>query len=188
MGQYFSSNFTFFFCLTWLFPHVKSEYGLTTSDAALYAALPLLAGAVGNWCSGFLVDRIYARGQWARSRKIPAMIGFFLAAVGLIGSIYMETVLPAVLFLSVAIFGADMTLSPSWSFCTDIGKRHAGAISGTMNMAGNVGAFLTALAFPYIQDWAGSVRPFFFLGAGLNLLAILCWSFMRPEKPIQSYE
>ena len=26
MGQYFCSNFTFFFALTWLFPHIKTEY------------------------------------------------------------------------------------------------------------------------------------------------------------------
>lgn len=28
MGQYFGSNFTFFFCLTWLLPHLKSKYSL----------------------------------------------------------------------------------------------------------------------------------------------------------------
>ena len=182
MGQYFCSNFTFFFALTWLFPHVKSTYGLETVEAAFYAAAPLLAGAFGNWFSGWWVDRIYAAGHWTRSRRLPAVVGFLLAGLGLVGSVYMDTALGAVFFLSIAIFGADMTLSPSWSFCVDIGRRHSGAVSGTMNMAGNIGSFITALAFPYLQAWTGSVTPFFFVGAGLNVLAVLFWFAMRPER------
>ena len=187
MMQYFCSNFTFFFCLTWLFPHLKSQYALDTMEAGLYSSAPLVFGALGNWLSGWWVDRIYKQGQWQRSRRLPAMVGFALAAVGLVASIYMETPLSAIAFLSIAIFGADMTLSPSWSFTVDIGKEHAGAVSGTMNMAGNIGAFLTALAFPYLQSWTGSVTPFFFLGAVLNLIAIGLWTFMKSDKSLEEY-
>ncbi len=187
MLQYFSSNFTFFFCLTWLFPYIKDTYELEAMQAGFYASAPLLFGAAGNWFSGFLVDRIYARGKWKLSRQLPAMVGFLLAAVGLLASLYMDTVSGAVLFLSIAIFGADMTLSPSWAFCVDIGKDHAGAVSGTMNMAGNLGSFLTALAFPYLQDWTGSVGPFFFIGACLNLLALVVWYFLDPRKALTKH-
>lgn len=184
MGQYFCSNFTNFFALTWLFPHIKSEYNLEAVEAGFYTAIPLVFGASGNWFSGALSDQIFRRGNWDRSRKLPASIGFVLAAIGLIGSIYMDTALGAVIFLSLAIFGADMTLPPSWSFCADIGKRHSGAVSGTMNMAGNLGAFITALTFPYLQAWTGSTTPFFIVGAVLNVLAIVFWLNMRPQKPI----
>jgi ACS family glucarate transporter-like MFS transporter len=112
------------------------------------------------------------------------MIGFSLAALGLLGSLQMETPLSAIIFLSIAIFGADMTLSPSWSFCVDIGGRYAGTVSGTMNMAGNIGSFVTALAFPYLKDWTGSATPFFVLGALLNILAIGLWLKMDPKKPL----
>lgn len=184
MVQYFCSNFTFFFCLTWLFPYVKAEYSLELVEAGLYSSVPLLAGAVGNWFSGWLVDRLYRQGKWALSRRIPAMIGFACAGIGMVASLYMGSVEGAIACLSLAVFGADMTLSPSWSFCTDIGKSNAGTVSGTMNMAGNVGAFITALAFPYLKDWTGSVEPFFFIGAGLNILAIILWLQMEPEQAI----
>ena len=184
MGQYFASNFTFFFALTWLFPHLKAEYNLEAVEAGFYASAPLVFGAVGNWVSGWMVDFIYKRGHWNASRIIPAVIGFTLAAIGLIGSVYMQEAVWAVVFLSMAIFGADMTLSPSWSLCVDIGKEHAGMVSGTMNMAGNIGSFITALAFPYLQAWTGSVTPFFFVGSGLNILAILMWTQMRSDRAI----
>ncbi|MEL6922789.1 MAG: MFS transporter [Bacteroidota bacterium] len=184
MGQYFASNFTFFFALTWLFPYLKRTYQLEAMEAGWYAAAPLVCGAFGNWVAGYLTDAIYKKGNWNASRIVPACIGFALAAVGLLGSIYMDTAFGAVLFLSIAIFGADMTLPPSWSLCVDIGRTSAGAVSGTMNMAGNVGSFITALAFPYLMAWTDSPRPFFFIGAALNVLAIFFWLRIRPDTPI----
>ena len=182
MAQYFCSNFTFFFCLTWLFPHIKSTYHLDSMEAGLYASAPLLCGALGNWFSGWLVDRTYKKGKWALSRKLPAIIGFALAAFGIIMSIFMNEVNGAIIFISIAVFGADMTLSPSWSTCVDIGKEHSGAVSGTMNMAGNLGSFITALAFPYLIAFTGSVTPFFILAAVLNVLAIFFWMNIRADE------
>jgi ACS family glucarate transporter-like MFS transporter len=99
MGQYFASNFTFFFSLTWLFPHIKSEYGLDAVEAGFYASAPLVFGALGNYFSGFLVDKIYSKGMWRLSRRLPAILGFALATIGLIASLYMETAFGAVVFL-----------------------------------------------------------------------------------------
>lgn len=184
MIQYIGSNFIFFFMLTWLFPYIKEKYELGLVATGFYAMLPLLAGAVGNWVSGYTVDAIYKTGKWKLSRQLPAIIGFVLVVIGIISSLYMDTALGAVLCLSVAIFGADMTLSPSWSFCMDIGKEHSGKVSGMMNMAGNLGAFTTALAFPYLIEWTGSTDPFFFVAAFLGLVSIVAWLFMDSTKPI----
>ncbi|MBN2633672.1 MAG: MFS transporter [Bacteroidales bacterium] len=184
MGQYFGSNFTFFFCLTWLLPHLKSKYNLEIVEAGFYASAPLIFGAIGNWVSGFLVDFIYRKGNWKMSRRVPAVTGFTLVIIGLVGSTLQQNIAGSVFFLSLAVFGADMTLSPSWSFCIDIGKRHSGTVSGTMNMAGNLGSFVTALAFPYLKVWTGSVVPFFVTGAVLALLSIVCWLNMDVTKEI----
>ncbi|MHB8897170.1 MAG: MFS transporter [Thermoguttaceae bacterium] len=185
MIQYFCSNFTFFFALTWLFPHLKETYQLDSLTTGFYTSAPFLGGAVGSICAGLLIDRIYQRGNWQLSRRLPAMIGFALAAVGLLMSLRMETAPGAVAWFTVAIFGADMTLSPSWSFCTDIGRENAGAVSGTMNMAGNVGSLVTSLAFPYLLQWSGSTTPFFYVAAGLNGLAILLWARMKSDRPLE---
>ncbi|WP_344786829.1 MFS transporter [Postechiella marina] len=184
MIQYVSSNFIFFFMLTWLFPYIKDKYELTLVAAGWYAMLPLLAGALGNWVSGYTVDAIYKKGKWKLSRQLPATIGFILVVIGILSSLFMDTPLGAVLCLSVAIFGADMSLSPSWSFCMDIGEENSGKVSGVMNMAGNLGAFSTSLAFPYLVKWTGSTEPFFYIAAGLGFVAIICWSFMNPDKKV----
>jgi ACS family glucarate transporter-like MFS transporter len=184
VGQYFCSNFTNFFALTWLFPYLKDKYQLESLEAGWYAVTPFIAGALGNWVSGYLVDSIYKQGQWNRSRRLPAILGFALAVTGLVGSLFMDTPLGAVAFLSMAIFGADMTIPPSWALCVDIGKKNSGTVSGTMNMAGNIGSFVTALAFPYIAAWTGSMDYFFYVAAGLNALAILMWLQLKADKGI----
>ncbi|MDA1276156.1 MAG: MFS transporter [Verrucomicrobia bacterium] len=186
MTQYFCSNFTFFFCLTWLFPYLKKTYDLSSIEAGWYSAAPFFAGAVGNVFAGALIDWIYRKGRWKVSRQMPAMMGFALAALGLLVSLRMNSAGFAVFWFSIAIFGADMTLAPSWAFCTDIGRDHAGAVSGTMNMAGNIGSFVTSLAFPYLLAWTGTPTVFFYVAAGLNLLAIAMWTAVKPEQPLKT--
>lgn len=186
MIQYIGSNFIFYFTLTWLFPYIKVKYDLNLVTTGLYAMLPLLAGAVGNWTSGFMVDAIYKKGNWKLSRQLPATIGFILVVLGVLSSLFMETPLGAVLCLSVAIFGADMTLSPSWSFCMDIGEENSGKVSGMMNMAGNIGAFITSLAFPYLREWTGTDQTYFYIAAALGFIAIFCWYFMNPNQKLSN--
>ena len=90
-----------------------------------------------------------------------------------------------------------MTLSPSWAFCIDIGQENAGAVSGTMNMAGNLGAFASILTFGYLAN--GLIKSgadpnlalagndlFFYICAGLSILSIFAWLFMDPNKSIKT--
>jgi ACS family glucarate transporter-like MFS transporter len=84
---------------------------------------------------------------------------------------------------SLATFGVDMTLSPSWTFCNDIGGASSGAVSGSMNMVGNIGAALSAIIFPMLlNSQTGSANRFFILAAGLNVVAILSWCLMNPNR------
>lgn len=199
MFQYVGSNFTFYFTLTWMFPYLKEALGSSGMAAGFWAMAPLIGGAIGNWISGIIVDFIYRSNNLRRSRRLPAIIGFVLAAAGVILMTQATTDLTKVLFLTLAIFGADMTLSPSWAFCIDIGKENAGAVSGTMNMAGNLGAFTSILTFGYLTDGLinSGVDPklalagndlFFYICAGLSILSIGAWLLMDPNKSIKTEE
>ena len=186
MVQYFCNNYTFFFALTWMFPYLQEKFRLGAVEAGWLVAVPLATGGVGNWLSGLWVDSIFKKGQWIRSRRIPAITGFVLSAAGLSLTVSMDSIGPAVFCLAVTIFGADMTMSPSWSACTDIGKKNSGLVSGAMNMTGNLGAFATSLAFPYLKDWFGSVDPFFFIGSAMSVIGAYCWLNVDPSKPLIS--
>lgn len=184
MIQYICSNFTFYFSLTWMYPYIQERFQLGLVEAGFYTSIPLIGGAVGNWVAGILVDSIYRKGKWKLSRRLPAIVGFALSAVGMIMVTQVSSPVFSVVFMTLAVLGADMTLSPSWAFCIDVGKENAGVVSGTMNMAGNLGAFVTIIAFPYLFRWTGHYEPFFVICAGLSLVAILMWGSMDPEKSI----
>ena len=84
MFQYFAGNFTFYICISWMHPYLLERYGLTQSEAARYAMVPLLCGAAANWAAGLLVDALYKSSYRTWSRRIPGMTGFVLAAAGIL--------------------------------------------------------------------------------------------------------
>jgi len=182
MVQYFAGNFTFFICLSWMLPYLKKQYALTADQAAGYAMVPLLFATGSLWITGFLVDGLY-RSRWRSwSRRLPAILGFGLAVGGLLALTQAKTPWGAVACFTVATFGADMTISPSWQYCVDIGGKISGTVSGTMNMVGNVGSFVSANVFPWLLSLTGSASTYFTVAAALNAAAILCWLGMRPPK------
>lgn len=179
MTQYFASNFTFFICLSWMHPYLKQEYNLVATQAAAYTMAPLLVGATAQWITGFLVDRLY-RSRWrAWSRRFPAMLGFAVAAGGILAVTEARTAESAAVFFTFATFGADMTISPSWSYCVDVAGRNSGSVSAAMNMLGNIGSFVSANAFPYLYGVTGSANAYFVAAAGLDAAGALCWLRMR---------
>jgi MFS transporter, ACS family, glucarate transporter len=182
MAQYFAGNFTFFICLSWMHPYLKRQYGLTDAETAGYAMAPLLVGAVSQWTAGWVVDRLYASRWRAWSRRLPAMAGFAMATGGVLAVSGMETPLGAALAFTAATFGADLTISPSWSYCADVAGKSAGSVSATMNMVGHLGAFLSANAFPWLLGITGSARAYFVVAAVLNVIAVFCWLGMKSTR------
>ncbi|MHC4171732.1 MAG: MFS transporter [Planctomycetota bacterium] len=192
MVQYFASNVTFFISLTWLPSYIRSQWP-DDPNAIYYSAVPLIFAAFANWIAGSMVTGLFKKGYHVGSRRITAIVGFSLGVVGLI----LATQTKNLDFLStdkaqlywfvfcfgLATFGVDMTLSPSWAFCNDIGGSNSGAVSGSMNMVGNIGAALSAIMFPLmLNEETGSANTFFMLAAGLNFVAIATWCFMNPNR------
>ncbi len=175
MGQYFASNFTFFLCLTWMLPYLMERYHLTRERASWYSMTILLVGATAQWVSGFLTDWLYRRyPRW--SRRAPALTGFTIAAVALLLLTRADSAQMAVGLFTLATFGTEMTISPSWAYCIDIGGGKSGSVSGAMNMVGNLGAFVSASAFPALARWNGGDAGLYFLvAATLNAASAFLW-------------
>ena len=192
MFQYIASNITFFISFTWLQPYLTRQWG---PEAAVYAPIPLIFGMFAHWTSGALVTFLYGKGYHVGSRRIPAVTGFVIGAAGLILTTQAGAAGPLqfVLCFSIAVFGVELTLSPSWSFCMDIGGDKSGAVSGAMNMLGNLGSAFSAIVFPYFvakvtlpyfAEQTGTANSFFVFAAVINVLAAVAWLFMNPKKAI----
>ncbi|HUT45619.1 MAG TPA: MFS transporter [Sedimentisphaerales bacterium] len=192
MLQYFASNVTFFISLTWLPSYIRSQWP-DDPNAIYYSAIPLIFAAFANWIAGSMVTGLFKKGYHVGSRRITAIVGFSLGVIGLILATQTKNLdflvtdkaqlYWFVFCFGLATFGVDMTLSPSWAFCNDIGGANSGAVSGSMNMVGNTGAAMSAIIFPLLlNDETGSANTFFVLAAGLNFVAIVTWCFMNPNR------
>lgn len=182
MVQYFASNVTFFISLTWLPSYLKNQWP-DDPRAIYFSATPLIFAACANWVAGTMVTQLFKRGYHVSSRRATAIVGFGLGVIGLLLATRTDNLYWFIFCFSLATFGVDMTLSPSWAFCNDIGGAHSGAVSGSMNMVGNIGAALSAIMFPFfLNEQTGSANSFFVLAAGINFVAIVAWCFMNPSR------
>jgi MFS transporter, ACS family, glucarate transporter len=192
MFQYIASNITFFISFTWLLPYLVSQWG---KGAEIYAPVPLLFGMTAQWFSGWIATLIYSKGLHVQSRKLPAILGFSISVLGLLLIIILPgtTALSFTLLFSIAVFGVEMTISPSWSMCMDIGGENSGIVSATMNMLGNIGSAISAIIFPFfvasvsvpfIAEKTGTASSFFVFAAVMNVLAIGAWLLVKPGKKI----
>jgi nitrate/nitrite transporter NarK len=76
-----------------------------------------------------------------------------------------------------------MMLPSAWAVCLDVGHRNAGAISGAMNMAGNLGGFLCSIMVGYVASSAGYNAPLFII-SGMLLVSSVLFLQINPEKSI----
>ena len=183
MIQYFAVNFVTFLTLSWMNPYLKRRYALTDMEAATWTIVPFLVSALAQTATGILTDRLF-RSRYKRwCRSFPAILGFSISTVGLLALSGAGTVQAAVAAFAVAAFGAEMVISPSWAFCLDYARERSGVMTGTMNMAGNIGSFVSANAFPALAGANGAGAAYFGLVAALNMIAIACWFRMTRADP-----
>jgi ACS family glucarate transporter-like MFS transporter len=110
------------------------------------------------------------------------MIGFGLGASGVLVIPFVSTPGAAVAGFALATFGVELSISPSWAYCMDIGGKSSGALSGAMNMAGNIGAVVSSNVFPLLYGATGGPGAYFMVAAVLNITGAVCWLGMRSPR------
>jgi predicted MFS family arabinose efflux permease len=173
-----------YFYLGWLPTYLQKGRGLTEQEMGVMASLPFIVGACGNLFGGWLSDRLVkGRGlRWGR-RSVGAT-GLALSAVFMLLAALTPSKMMAVVFLTLGYGCMDCMLPVSWAVCLDVGRKYAGSVSGTMNMAGQVGSFASSVAFGYIVVYFGGNynAPLFPMAAMLLISALF---FLRIDPAEQ---
>lgn len=145
-----------YFYLSWLHTYLQLGRHLSENEMKVAAAIPGVAAVLGILAGGFLSDSLARRHSLRFAR---CSIG----AVSLIGSgglMFAVTVTPhawtAVILLALGLGVMNAMLPVAWSLCVDLGREHSGALSGAMNTAGQLGSFLSSVAFGYLVQFFGS--------------------------------
>jgi ACS family glucarate transporter-like MFS transporter len=105
------------------------------------------------------------------------------AGVMLLVSIQLHNPVASVLAIGLAALCSDLAMPAAWGACMDIGGRHTGALSGSMNMMGNAGGAIAPMVVPLVlaatdNNWNVNMSLFalsYFLGA-------ICWAFINSDE------
>src|SRR5262249_48632574 len=173
-----------YFYLSWLHTYLQKGRGLTEGEMAVFSTLPFLAGACGNLFGGWLSDRLVKSHGVKLGRRIVGTAGLALSAAVMLGAAVTPDKRRAGLFLALGD-GARGCIAPvSWGGWLGGGGKMAGTVSGTMNMAGQVGSFASSVAFGYLVTYFGGYNAPLFPMAALLLISALLFSRIDPTEQL----
>ena len=185
-AQYFAASYSWYFFITWFPKYLLTERGLDVKQSALLAGLPLFLGGFGALTAGWLAPHLSRRfGGMRGVRKGFGAVGFTLGAALLVISTYLKNPYAAVLAIALVSFCNDLMMPGAWAACMDVGGKYCGTLSGTMNMMGNLGGFVSPIVIGYIIQYTGNWNLTFYVTAVIYLLGAVCWLLTDPVTPLE---
>jgi ACS family glucarate transporter-like MFS transporter len=186
MAMYWCYVWGSMFYLTWLPTYLVKGRGFSQAEMAVFASLPFVMGAIGNLAGGVLSDKLAQKYGIKTSRRLVGSVCLALSAMCLFLAAATTGKLAGVVFLALGFGVMDCMLPSAWALCLDIGRDYAGAVSGAMNSAGNLGGTVCSIVFGYLVTASGQYNlPVAVIGTMVMLSAVL---FLRidPDKKIES--
>jgi MFS family permease len=173
-AMYFCYGYALAVYLVWFPTYLKDGRGFNLKEMGLYAALPLLAGTVGDLVGGWVSDLWLKRtGNLVTARRVIGFGGFALATAAIIPAALTDSPLTSVWFSCLAVFGLELTVGVSWAVPLDIGADYAGSVSAVMNTFGNIGSTISPTIVGYLVYHAGWEKPFLVASALCCIGALL---------------
>jgi len=157
---YFCYGWVLWLYLAWFPTYLREAHHFTALKSGL-ASIPLLAATFTNVAGGLWSDKLVSRGKnLRRGRLMVSRAGFCIAGVGLLPGVLATNPVLAIVCLTIALAGLELTVAVSWAMCIDIGGNYSGSVSSVMNTLGNLGGALGAVVVGYLATGFGWTSPF----------------------------
>jgi sugar phosphate permease len=173
-----------YFYLSWLHTYLERGRGFSEGEMALASTLPFIAGIGGNLFGGWLSDRLTISHGLRIGRRVVGATGLAASGLLMLTAAITTSKWIALACLTLGYGSMDCMLPVSWAVCLDIGRRYAGSVGGTMNMAGQLGSFLSSVAFGYIVTWTGSYDAPLYPMAALLLVSAVFFARIDPTEQL----
>ena len=171
--------------LTWLPSYLKDARGFDLKQLALFTALPLLAGVVGDTLGGVVSDAIFKRtGDLKLARRVMLVVGLGGALIFILPMVYMRNPILAVALLSASFFFLELTNAVLWSLPIDIAGAYAGTAGGMMNTGFGVAGMISPVIFGYLIQTTGSYEIPFGVSALLLAVGVIAAFFIDPTRKL----
>jgi len=164
-----------YFYLSWLHTFLVKGRGFTPEELQAWSPLPFVFGGLANLLGGITSDYLIPRVGLKWGRRAVGASGLAFSAVCMLGTAMTANKLASVLLLSLAYAGSDFMLPVAWAVCLDVGRKYAGAMTGAMNMSGQIGSFLSSVIFGYLVKYFGTYNAVLYPMAGMLILSSALW-------------
>ena len=183
-AMYFTYGYGLYFYFTWLPTYLIKVLGFSVVSGGLLSGLPFVFAGAANLIGGWLTD-VLARTRGLRiARCHLGSASFFTGAVLTFLSTLVPQPLAKAVLLALALGSVDLALSACWSVCLDIGRHHAGVVTGCMNTFSNLGGVLTPLVVAYAVDHYQSWTFPFYITAVVYAAGACIWLTIDPTTPV----
>ena len=177
-----------FFFLSWLHTFLAKGRGFTADELRSLSSLPFIFGGLANLAGGFTSDRLVRRVGLKWGRRAVGVAGLTASAMFMLATAFTANKVASVVLLSFAYAGSDFMLPVAWAVCLDVGRRYAGAMTGAMNMAGQLGSFLSSVTFGYLVAWFGTYNAVLPPMAAMLVVSAALWLKIDPTQELVSEE
>ncbi|MCX9024032.1 MFS transporter [Citrobacter portucalensis] len=180
---FFTYNYLLVFFLSWFPLYLTKTHGLNIHDMSIANAIPWICGALGMPLGGYLCDRLFIKtGNALKARKTVLSFCLLISACCISSVVLIDTMVPAVILMSVTVFFLYGTGAIYWSIIQDTVQKHSvGSISGVMHLIGNAAGVIGPTVTGIIIDKTGSFSATFFIAGGIAIAGtLIVLFFIRP--------
>ena len=178
----FSSNYTFYFMLSWLPSYLQTERGFSLIAMAQLATLAYAANAVSAFAAGWGIDWYLRRGGSPNAGYKSVMAVAHTGSVVCMLAMAMGSPTQALIamFVYQALCGAS---SPGvYAMCQILaGPRASGRWVGIQNSLGNLPGIVAPWLTGYIIQTTGHFTNAFVVAAAVSMLGLIGWIWMVPK-------
>lgn len=179
---------------SWFATYLQETRDVSREASGWLTAIPLVASLVASLTSGSLSDWVLRRtGSYGLARNGVSVVSLLICSV-LVGQAYfIADARWATVSISAGAFFAACAGPCAYAATIDLGGQHVASVFGTMNMAGNLGAALLAMAVPYYRQFiennsellqlfdGNSWNAVLVLFVAMYVLAAACWLPLRVD-------
>jgi MFS family permease len=178
----FSTNYTFYFILTWLPSYVVREHGLSTSQMAALTGRAYLVNALAALFAGWAIDRVIRR--YARAGLVYKSV-MAIAHLGTVGCMLCVALAPSPWWALAGIFLYQVLSGLSSAGCFAMSQILAGPASGRwvgiQNGIGNFAGVIAPWITGFLVEQTHQFTAAFVLAALVSLLGLVGWVWMIPR-------
>ena len=179
---HFSSNYTFYFMLSWLPLYLVHERGFSDLEMTRFTGAAYLVNAVFAMGGGWALDRYIRRGG-STNLGYKTMLG--ASQVGyIIGMLCVALAPRPVALVAIFVYQAVCGFQSPGVFAVSqiiAGPAAAGRWVGIQNTIGNLAGVVALPLTGFVVDWTGHFTLAFVLAAAVGVVGFVGYAFMIPR-------